>query len=87
MEIEIEVDRNTSTEIDRVSALEIDSSKVQHEAKEFSVLAQKNLRLDLFKIKSAIENILRNDYGLTPLPVTNKYSRIVELLNLESEKE
>jgi len=78
MEIEIEIDRNISTEVDRFANMVVKSDTLDFSAKEFSVLARKNLLHDLNRIKERISMTLKNEYKLHPLPVMNKFSRFIK---------
>ena len=86
LEVEIEIDRNISTEIDRIASLQVVGNSLDETAKQFSILARKNLRQDLEKIKQTIATILQNEYQLKPLPVANKYARVIQWLDLRREK-
>ncbi len=81
LEIEVEIDRNISTEINRLADLKLNQNSYEKSAQEFSQLAKNNIEHDLFLIKNEIANILQKNYQVKPLPVTNKYSRFINWLN------
>ena len=78
LEIEIETDRNISTEVDRMAKMPVRPNSLEVSAKDFSTQAKENLLYDLKVIESSISKILIKDYSFKRLPVTNKYSRLVE---------
>ena len=77
LEIEIEIDRNTSTEINRVAALPRGVNPLTDSSIVFSKTAQKNLKQDLGHIKSTVAQVLTKKFELEKLSVKNKYSRFV----------
>ncbi len=80
LEIEVEIDRNISTEINRLANIKSKKNTYKRSAQEFSLLARSNIESDLFLIKNMIANTLEEKYKVKPLPVTNKYSRFIKWL-------
>lgn len=78
LEVEIEIDRNISTEVDRVSNLSAEEGSLRGAAQNFSLLARKNLVGDLAKIKEMVVALLESEYEMQILPVQNKYSRLIQ---------
>ncbi|MGB0452489.1 MAG: hypothetical protein ACPGJV_02155 [Bacteriovoracaceae bacterium] len=79
LELEIEIDRNTSTEINRIADLKEFRSAMEEKASETSKEAQGLLKLDLKLLRKSFEKILNEEFQLTQDPTNNKYSRFITL--------
>jgi len=77
LELEVEIDRNTSEQLNKASGLKAAAKSLKLSIQNFSRQGQNNLRKDLAIIRKNLIKLLKNKFKLEPLPVNNKYARFL----------
>ena len=79
VEIEVEIDRNILTQLERMAKLatDADEDRIGFAAQEFSQQTLKAALHDQDQLKSLIDATIRAEFGSKALPVQYKYRRIM----------
>lgn len=89
LEIEIEMDRNTTTELDSLATSKLSKSMPNYplfkEVKKFSSKGKAAINEDLKKISSSLTQSLTKLINASPLKLENKYARIYKKLNIKDQ--